>query len=160
MTMEETARSIGKKVYLMNCVDALTSSGSSDVDSDTESLLTAGINSLTIKTWMLKDGLQERLDHSSVIHGSKGFYTYNSSYDEKSGNLDIVVNYNYRIPFLPKSIGTVALAQRSYSHVWTGKKPTEQFMKNALVLIMWQQEVRFILPIMERTGIPIFIAVA
>ncbi len=122
LTMEETARSIGKKAYLVDCADALISSGGSDVDLDTESLLSAGINSLTIKTWMMKDGLKERLDHSSVMDGSDGFYTYNSSYDEKSGILDLVVNYNYRIPFLPKYIGTVALAQRSYSHVWIGNR--------------------------------------
>ncbi|MCQ2512445.1 MAG: pilus assembly protein [Lachnospiraceae bacterium] len=122
LTMEETARSIGKKAYLVDCAEDLISSNPSDVDSDTESLLSAGINSLTIKTWMMKDGLKERLDRSQIIDGAAGLYTYNSSYDEESGILDLVVTYNYQIPFLPKSIGTVALAQRCYSHVWIGKK--------------------------------------
>lgn len=122
LTIEETARSIGKTAYLLNCADEIITGNPSEIDADTESLLSAGINSLTIKTWMLKDGRKEWLDRSQIINGASGLYTYNSSYDEKTGILDIVVNYNYRIPFLPEQIGTVALAQRSYCHVWTGRK--------------------------------------
>ncbi len=122
LAMEETARSIGKKAYLVDCADDLITSNEAEMDADTESLLSAGINSLTIKTWMMKDGRKERLDNSWIMEGSSGVYTYNSSYDEKTGILDIVVNYNYQIPFLPEPIGTFSLAQRSYSHVWIGRK--------------------------------------
>lgn len=122
LAMEEAARSIGKKAYLINSADDIISGESPEVDADTESLLTAGINPLTIKTEMLKDGLKERLDHSQIIDGANGLYTYNSSYDEETGFLDIVVNYNYKIPFFSKQIGTIAMAQRSFSHVWIGKR--------------------------------------
>lgn len=122
LSMEETARSIGKKAYLTECADTIITSGSSEVDADSTSLLSAGINFLTIKTWLMKDGLKERLDNSRIIDGSNGLYTYNSSYDEKQGILDIVVTYNYRIPLIPKQIGTVSLSQRCYSHVWIGRQ--------------------------------------
>ena len=119
MSMEETARDIGKKAYLAENTASL-SSGSTD--GDTKGLLSAGINSLTIKTWMLKDGLREKIDRSKIRGGTGGFYVYHSDYDRKKGILDIVVNYTYEIPFLPDSLGNIRFVQRSRSHVWTGKR--------------------------------------
>ena len=109
LSMEETSRSIGKTAYLM--------------EEDGE---VAGINSLTIRTDLLKDGLKERADRSEIIGGSNGLYTYLSSFDKDSKVCDIVVNYNYKIPFLPGNIATFQFAQRCRAHVWTGSELSKQ----------------------------------
>ena len=119
LSMEETARSIGKRAYLAEHTASLSSGGT---DGDTAGLLSAGINSLTIKTWMLKDGLGARINQSRIRGGTGGFYVYHSGYDRKQGILDIIVNYTYEIPFLPENLGAVRFVQRSRSHVWTGKR--------------------------------------
>lgn len=124
LTMEETARSLGKKAYFAE--HASIGTAETEEDGDTAGLLSAGINSLTIKTWLLKDGLEERLDASRIVGGSSGFYVYRSSYDRDTGILDIIVNYTYRFPFLPESIGKVRMVQRCRSHVWTGSKLKDQ----------------------------------
>ncbi len=127
-SMEESARGIGKLAYLAEHTADLSSSGT---EGDKAGLLSAGINALSIKTWILKDGLGERINRSKIRGGTGGFYVYRSGYDQKKGILDIVVNYTYQIPFLPEDIGTVRFAQRSRSHVWTGTRLRNSALANA-----------------------------
>ena len=123
--MEEAARSIGKQAYLADQLDVL-SSDDGDLDAESISLLKAGINPLTIKTWILKDGLGQKINASRIKGGTGGLYTFHSSYDEEEALLDIVVHYNYHVPFLPESIGVIQLSQRCKSHVWTGRELSRQ----------------------------------
>lgn len=127
LSMEETARDIGKRAYLAEHTADLSSG---KTDGDTAGLLSAGINAMTIKTWMLKDGLGERISQSRIQGGTGGFYVYHSGYDRKQGILDIVVNYTYEIPFLPDSIGKVRFVHRSRSHVWTGQRLRNSSLAN------------------------------
>ena len=122
--MEETARSLGKKAYLIRQADILT--GNEELDGETASLLSAGINPLVIKTEILQDPLAEKIDRSQIKGGSSSFYTYHSSFDEEEGILDIVAHYNYRFPFLPEELGDVRLSQRIRSHVWIGRELSRQ----------------------------------
>lgn len=108
--MEEAARQIGTLAYFTEHTNQV---------SETTSV---GINSLSIKTLILKDGLGDKINRSRIKGGTAGLYVYHSSFDMKSGILDIVLNYTYDIPFLPDSIGDVRFVQRSRSHVWTGKE--------------------------------------
>ena len=120
LSMEETARSLGKKAYL---AEHLTVSASENgPEEETAGALSAAINPFTIKAQMLKDGLSEVLDSSRIRGGANGLYVYHSNYDRKEGILDIVVNYTYVFPFLPERFGAVRFVQRSRSHVWTGKR--------------------------------------
>jgi len=138
LAMEETARSIGKKAYLIERLDELTSdtdNASKDTlsvntlakdslkeDASEVSLLSAGINNISIKVLLLNSGLSDTIERSGILGGTGGFYTYNSSYDDENGILDIVVNYTYKIPFLPGFVEKVDFVQRSLSHVWTGSE--------------------------------------
>ena len=123
LAMEETARNIGKKAYFAAYMEK--SINGQESDDDTAGILSAGINSLSIKALLLKDGLGEQINRSQIKGGVGGVYVYHSSYDLKSGILDIVVNYTYDIPFLPDSIGDIRFVQRCRSHVWTGKELKE-----------------------------------
>ncbi len=139
--IDEAARSIGKKVYLANNLENVyedlrndgdeneTEKNSNknnaeleDVDEETKSLVATGLNPLTIKTWILKGNLFERVSKSKIIGGVTGFRTDKSSYNEDEGILDIVVNYTYNIPFLPKTLANLNFVQRSKTHVWTGRE--------------------------------------
>lgn len=118
LAMEETARSLGKKAYF---AEHTARTQASEEDGERTGILSAGINPLTIKAWMLYGGLGERINRSRIVGGVGGFYVYHSGYESKKGILDIVVNYTYQIPFLPEQIGKVRFVQRSRSHVWTGR---------------------------------------
>ncbi|MBR5930902.1 MAG: pilus assembly protein [Lachnospiraceae bacterium] len=125
VSIEEAARSIGKKAYLAEQMDQLTA-GSGELDADTTGLLKAGINPLTLKAWILKDGLRQKVNASRIKDGVDGFYTYYSSFDEAEGLLDVIVHYNYHVPFLPGNLGTLQLSQRCRSHIWTGRELSRQ----------------------------------
>ena len=123
LSMEEASRNIGKKAYF--ALHAEGAIGTEETDGDTAGILSAGINALSVKTLILKDGLGEEISRSRIRGGVGGFYVYHSTYDIKEGVLDIIVNYTYDIPFLPDSIGDVRFVQRFRSHVWTGKELSE-----------------------------------
>ena len=127
--MEETARSIGKKAYILERLDGNTESGSGntgEIDQEALRLASVGINPSVIKVWMLAtDSLGSKLDRSGIVGGSGGLYTYESSYDSHSRILDMVVHYDYSVPWLPKSISTLRMVQRMRCHVWAGESLTE-----------------------------------
>ena len=125
LRMEETARSLGKQAYLLEQMDGLTVQ-EEEVDGETKSLLAAGFNPLVIKTCILKNDLSNKIDSSKIKGGTDGFYTYHSAYDEQEGILDIVVHYNYEIPFLPGNLGQLKLSQRCRTHTWTGRELSRQ----------------------------------
>ncbi len=139
--MDEAARSIGKKIYLANQIEEIygnlkTSDNESkdsnkllteevegnEIDEETKSIVATGINALTIKTWILKGNLFDKISKSQIVGKVTGFRTDKSSYDEEEGILDIVVNYTYTIPFLPQSMANINFVQRSKTHVWTGRQ--------------------------------------
>ena len=126
LRMEEASRQIGTLAYFaIHSEGTLTNTDVEDVseeDGGSAGILSVGINPLSIKALILKDGLTDKVNHSRIKGGTSGVYVYHSSYDMKSGILDIVLNYTYDIPFLPDSIGDIRFVQRSRSHVWTGKE--------------------------------------
>lgn len=124
--MDEAARSIGKKVYLAQNLEGvyedLKNESTDDVDEETKSLVASGLNTLTMKTWILKGNLFNRVAKSKILGGVTGFRTDNSTYNEDEGILDMIVNYTYVIPFLPSSIANINFVQRSKTHAWTGRE--------------------------------------
>ena len=122
--IDEASRSLGKKAYIImqavNEPEGDLASGTG-IDTETKSLMSAGINPSTIKLLLISDSnLRNTIENSRVISKTAGLYTYESSFDEENGILDIVVSYDYSIPWLPSVLNPVRLVQRSRSHVWTG----------------------------------------
>ena len=73
-SMEETARSMGKKAYVLERF--AEGEDVSEVDSDTVFLVSAGINPTVIKVWLLAtDSLGEKIESSRIIGGAGGLYT-------------------------------------------------------------------------------------
>ncbi len=118
LAVEESARSLGKKMYLAENAKDITQIP----DEEEGSLIAGGITDLAIRASVLKGSMKAKLDASAVKGGSAGLHVYNSSYDADTGILDIIVNYTYKIPYLPSGVGELRMAQRCRAHVWTGRK--------------------------------------
>ena len=123
--MEDAARKMGKTAYLLDQTDGTLSAGtgssSEGIDQSTQTILQAGINPATMQLMLLTDSsLSQLLESSRVSGGISGLHTYASSYDPGSGLLDLVVNYDYKVPWLPGSFGNLRLVQRARCHAWVG----------------------------------------
>ena len=115
--MEETARNIGKKAYLLEQADK-----GAAAREDAAGLMEAGINPATVKAFLLSvPGLSQKVNRSRIIGGAGGLYTHETTYDRESGILDIVVSFDYSVPSVPGYFGNLRLVQRMRSHVWVGE---------------------------------------
>lgn len=130
-SMEEAVRKMGKSAYLIEQADhVLSGTGSrngtagdkaSQLDSGTITLVQAGINSATMQLTLLSDStLRKTMDGSRVAGGVSGLHTYASSYNPETGILDMVVCYDYRVPYLPGFLGNLRIVQRARCHAWVG----------------------------------------
>lgn len=119
-SMEDLSRRMGKAAYLMERTDAVLNGGELDPDSIT--LAQAGINGASIQMLLGADqSLGAILNGSRVKGGRGGLHTYASTFDAGSGILDMVVSYDYDVPWLPGFFGDLRIVQRARSHVWTGE---------------------------------------
>ncbi len=73
-----------------------------------------GINPITVKS-EIKKNMQNEEDISAAY----------STYDAESGILDMIVNYDYKIPFLPDKSNTLNNCQRLRCRAWIGSDMKE-----------------------------------
>lgn len=145
-SLGQTSRNIGKTAYLLDRIQSENageggtgslvgeggtgsgaSAGTDEEDFGTLSLISAGINSATIKLCLLTDSsLRKSVNNSRIQGGISGLYTYGTSFRESSGTLDIVVSYDYKAAWLPGSFGTMRFVQRMRGRVWTGESLTKK----------------------------------
>ena len=122
VSMEETSRSMGKTAYALEHASSIKEKNSDSTDEQTLTMMSLGINPTTIKMWILSDNsLNSMVEQSRVKGGTGGLYTYNSTFDETDGILDIITSYDYQVPWVPSGWGTLRFVQRMRSHVWTGE---------------------------------------
>jgi len=124
-SMEDVSRRMGKSAYLLQRAEGTAGDNGSvsagAVDEDASMLQQAGINPATIQIMLLSDGnLRRALEHSRVRGGAGGLYTYASTFSPDTGILDMLVSYDYQVPWLSGWFDSLRLVQRMRSHVWTG----------------------------------------
>ena len=107
--MEDTARTLSKKAYYLEKKD----------------MTQEGLNTLTLGASVISGELKSKLDNSRIVGGAGGVNTLLSTYDADTGEIDIVLNYKYSLPFLPDKIAKIALSQRSVSRAWIGRELDE-----------------------------------
>ena len=126
--MEETARSLGRKAYVIDEADSFVEGrleSENVLDSDAVTLLSVGLNPTLLKVWLnTNETLSSAVKVSRIKSGLAGLYTYESEIDEDDGILDMVVHYDYSVPWIPESIGTIRFVQRMRIHLWTGESLT------------------------------------
>lgn len=96
--MREAAETLTRRAYYLERTEA-------------ESI---GINPLTIKS-EIKKNVKNAEDISAAF----------STYDAESGILDMVINYDYKIPFLPGQTKALNNCQRLRCRAWIGSDMTE-----------------------------------
>ncbi len=122
VSMEETSRSLGKTAYALEHASSIKGENSDSADQQTLTMISLGISPTTIKMSLLSDaGVNSLVGKSRIKGGTGGLYTYNSTFDETEGILDIVTSYDYQVPWVPSGWGTLRFVQRMRSHVWLGE---------------------------------------
>ena len=107
LRIDETAREIGKHAYL---------------DEGDGILTDIATNPLLLKAEIVNSNLSDLISGSQISGGADGLHTFLSTYDSKTGILDLVVSYTYKVPLLPGNFSTMHFVQRSRSRVWIGKE--------------------------------------
>ena len=122
VSMEEASRSMGKTAYALEHASSVKEKNSESTDQQALTLMSLGINPTTVKMYLFSDSdLSSLISKSRIKGGTNGLYTYNSTFDEVDGILDIVTSYDYQVPWVPSGWGTLRLVQRMRSHVWIGE---------------------------------------
>lgn len=122
VSMEEASRSMGKTAYALKHASSVKEKNSDSTDQQALTLMSLGINPTTVKMYLFSDSdLSSLISRSRIKGGTNGLYTYNSTFDEVDGILDIVTSYDYQVPWVPSGWGTLRLVQRMRSHVWIGE---------------------------------------
>ena len=83
-------------------------------------LLQGGITAGYLKQKLLNSVGREYLDHSWIEGGSSGLIVLGSKFPDTDGNLDLVLTYRVRIPFLPGRLGVISITQRECQRAWQG----------------------------------------
>ena len=102
--LEEAARDLSRSLYVSS--------------SQTSSLVQ--FNLITVRAKVLDNELTTRLDKSQVQSGSSGLSLLLSSYDDSSGQLDLVATYVYEFPYLPGKSAKLSFMQQCRCRAWIG----------------------------------------
>lgn len=103
--IDEAARKIGKQLYALR---------------DSQAASAAAASSFALRAAILDDSLSEKIKNSQISGGISGVHTVLSGYDDETGDLDIIVTYTYKFPYLPKGVGKLNLSQSCSCRAWIG----------------------------------------
>lgn len=124
--MKEAVTKASAYYYLLENPDETDEVGGEDADDLAAILAQGGITAVYLKQKLLYSVGSEYLDRSWVAGGHMGLTVLGSRFPDDEGNLDLVVTYRMKVPFLPGSFGSVAVTQRECQRVWNGNKaPSE-----------------------------------
>ena len=108
--------------YLLENPEKADDIGGEEADDLAALLLQGGITSVYLKQTLFYSVGRELLDHSWIVGGSDGLTVLGSQFPDEQGNLDFMVTYRMKIPFLPGNVGTILFTQRECQRVWCGNK--------------------------------------
>lgn len=124
--LEETARNLSKTGYASNVFYSLSKEDQQAVLSEDKSLIyhigSAIVTIETVRQLFLDEEISSFLDNSSVLNGADGLNFLSTSLDLKNSSIDLVVTYTVTIPFIPKDLISINLANRCYVRLYMGKK--------------------------------------
>ena len=86
----------------------------------------------------------EAVNKSAIKNGFNGIHTYFSSYMEENDEVNIVLNYNIKIPLLFIDLDDFQIVQRVKLKAWNGYRPTAKFSKVEQGLEEEKEEMVFI----------------
>ena len=108
--------------YLLENQNEAEELGTEDAEDLAALLVQGGITAVYLKQKLLSCVGREYLDQSWVSGGSDGLTVLGSRFPDDQGNLDLMVTYRVKVPFLPGNAGSLVLTQRECQRVWSGNK--------------------------------------
>ena len=108
--------------YLLENSDEAEKVGGDDADDLAMLLVQGGITAAYLKQKLFYSVGREFLDRSWIAGGQNGLTVLGSRFPDEQGNLDLMVTYRVKIPFLPGDVGSLFLSQRECQRVWSGNK--------------------------------------
>ena len=123
--MESAAARASIYVYLANHEESAGEIGAAEGKELMEMILQGGLTAayLQVKTISLLGA--DVLEKSPVAGGALGLNPIGSALPDQEGNIDFVLHYTVRIPFLPGKFGEIELSQRVCRRIWGGTQKTE-----------------------------------
>lgn len=116
------------------------------IDSTLETLVAKSIDSIYFKT-KLYYKLDIGVANNSIIrNGFAGIHTYLSSYMEEDDEVDIILNYNLKLPLVFFNINDFQIVQRVKLKIWNGYRPPAKFSTASDDLEEQDEEIVFITP--------------
>ncbi len=99
------------------------------IDSSIETLIARSIDSIYFKTALYKKLDVESVNDSIIKDGFTGIHTFLSSYMDEGDEVDVILNYNIKLPLAFINIIDFQMVQRVKLKSWNGYRPTPKFTK-------------------------------
>lgn len=114
------------------------------IDSSLETFIAKSIDSVYFKTNLYTRLNPDSLNKSVVQNGFSGIHTYLSSFMDEDDEVDIILNYNIRIPLVFFNVSDFQVVQRVKLKSWNGYRPSPRFTTHYGDLEEQDEEIVFI----------------
>ena len=84
--------------------------------------LLSGVGQLTAKQLFLQEADRDALDRSCIVDGSRGIHFSCSGLPDEAQYMDLIAEYETKLPFSFWPFSTCKVVQRIRIHAWTGEK--------------------------------------
>ena len=125
-SMEYAVSRASVYVWMLNHDQAASQIGDREGKEIGEILLLGGVTAAYLEARTITHAGADRLDASPVVGGSLGLNPLGSALPDDEGNLDFVLHYRVRIPFLPGRAGELPMTQRVCRRIWGGTEQTQR----------------------------------
>lgn len=119
--MEEVGEETAMLVSALDSQEETAGSVPSAWESALEELISSGLSAGYLKSQVIAQVGEDRLEESCIVSGSGGLSFSGSSVLSEDDQVILTVAYEIEIPFLPGDLSTVAVCQRVCRRAWTGR---------------------------------------
>ena len=120
--MKEAVTKATGYYYVLENMSQAEDIGGKDGEELASIIVQGAITSAYLKQSMVSFVGADYLNNSWIDGGQNGITVWESAFPDADGNLDMMVTYKIKVPFLPNSLGTVKMTQRECQRVWHGNK--------------------------------------
>ena len=124
--MEYAAGRASVYVYLAGLVDSGQQIGEDEGRELEEMILAGGLTAAYLEARTITAVGADVLNASPVVGGALGLNPLGSALPDGEGNIDFVLSYKVKIPFLPGRAGEISLSQRVCRRIWGGTERTAE----------------------------------
>ena len=124
--MEVAVERASVYVYLARHEESAQEIGLAEGRELEEMILAGGLTAAYLQARTVAAVGAEYLEKSPVVGGALGLNPLGSALPDAEGNIDYVLHYRVRLPFLPGRAGEIALSQRVCRRIWGGTEKSSE----------------------------------